>query len=75
MMARCFRFYTDTTSRTNEPPRRSRPPSNWKNVRRLCGVMANALAPATKATAMPRPTLDRETFPHGNMALIDKDTG
>lgn len=74
-MARFFRFYTDTTIRTYEPPRRSGLPNIWKIVRRLGGVMANAMAPVTKANAMPQPPLDDETTLSGNIPLIGEDMG
>lgn len=70
VMARLFRFYTDTTIRANEPLCRSALPSIWKKIRGLCGAMANALTPASKANTMPRPTPDSETIP-----LIDEGTG
>lgn len=75
VMARFFRFYTDTTIRTYEPPRRSGLPNIWKIVRRSGGAMANAMAPVTKANAMPRPPLDDETTLSGNIPLIGEDMG
>lgn len=74
-MARLFRFYTDTTIRTYEPPRRSGLPSIWKTVRRLGGAMANAMAPVTKANAMRQPRLDDETALSGNIPPIGEDMG
>lgn len=74
-LARFFRFYTDTTIRTSEPPRRRGLPNIWKIVRRLCGVMANAMAPVTKANALPQPPLDDEATLSGNNPLIGEDMG